>query len=834
MHAVAAACSRLEVLVPSGFEASPEIGRGLITIKRDLFNHRALRRERNRAAVDWLGSSDRQLIDTAYQAIEDSEATRTQYERAHEEERLRTRIAALNGTADGRLGAGLAVINPALYDVLEAARADRTGLTDKEFNQLTSTAMRYLLRASRKTSPIATFGPVWTAGWEGEYTVGQGIGAPELISCTRKVRSALLQRLMQHLLIDWENLAGDAPVALNRSLSFSEEGAWDWWKRRFDEAPNAILSGAQLERVSGRSGAISAIARVFGSHGHGFMTVAELRQVLGTAGGEHVSDRMEKALRSAWQSQLLVPMLHDHQDGLAWARAATKLLAPHLASAIGPRIEALCELSVDEDLPTRVLVREYQEEFAGLHEAAGIQGSEAVRSILTVDARAGGLGDRHPRLPGSLIATLTSLCRAMPALAADTPSAQMLAGMRRLFDDRNPRGSEGKEPLSSFVQAYFDAGGETQSEILQRAMGMPGATGEFDPDPINRGGARFLDDLAAEARSCEEIRLSSGELESFSDKTSGHDFDYVSLQFHIQSIGGGKTFVLNQIFPGACSTLTRFLPRKKAPEQSDYLRRTLGPRIPFEINAAFGFNASAHPDLVDLALSIPPIPDCSERELIDIKSLWVERGSRPDELRVRGPEGQEYAPIFVAALNPMSLPKQYQALHALCVNHWRHSGLSTSIIRRAMEGFDGFCALARVSIDDVIVLRRTWLVSVEELPDVEIGSADFFRAFNTWADQKGLPVHLFYQANAFPMPGDERPLDRPHNRKKPRLYKPMPLDRNCALGVELFQQAARKSTLGLLLCEALPSPTDGSYTCGGEPVAAELAVEITCHRLIDD
>lgn len=828
------ACKSLEALVPNGFDADRAIGRALISIKRDLFNFRGIGEERHRAGVDWLAAADRELVEKAHSAIAAFGRARSTYLQSYTKEVRRTRLAALQGTEDRLFRSGLAVTNPSLFDLLETVGTGKKRLSEKDHNQLSASALRYLLRVSRKTSPIATFGPVWTTVCGQERFVGQSIAVPTRLRCTRNVRAALVQRLIQPLLEDWRNLSGDAQVIVNPTLELGPDGIGKWWARRFDEAPNAIIAGTGLDRVSGRSKAIAAFGRLLDAHPDASMTADELRSLLGGRDTNPRNDRIEAALQSAWRTQLLLPVLYHHDDALVWAREAANLFTEKLSAAIHPHIDALAQLCEDESLPTRALAESYEDRFARLQEAVGGQANDVPRPIITVDAHAEADDFRHPAIPPGLIATLASLTQAMPALAEETPSAQLRMALGRFFDERHPPGCAGKEPLSPFLQAYFDAGGETQSQIFQRSIGLASSPNQPEPENTRSSGEIFLDRLAHRAQSEASIELTSSELSEAVQETPQTDFGYVSLQFHMQSIDAGRSFVLNQIFPGSCSTLTRFLRPETAEHQRAYLRETLDGRVPLEINAAFGFNASSHSHLVDHALAFPPIPEPAGIESVDVKSLWIERDPASGDLRVTDSDGRVHAPIYVAALNPMSLPKQYQALHALCVNHWRHSGLSGSIIRRALEGFDGFRALARVTIDDLVVLRRSWIVSSKGLPDLDLGSADFFRAFNEWADGYDLPVHLFYQANVLPIPDDGQPPEDRSKRARPRLYKPMPLDRNCALGVELFLQAARKSSQGLLLSEALPAPTDQSYTRDGAAVAAELALEITCTRSRND
>ncbi len=832
---VGRACETLEAAVPQGFEDSTAVGRGLIAMKRNIFNGRELSGKRYELALNWLNSEARQLVEEARDAIVAVDAALAQFEQAHAEEMRRTRTAALHDTVDELFVSALAATNPSLHDLLQKVRTGNRRLSQKDHNQVSATAMRYLVRASRKTSPIATFGPVWTAQWEQTSKPVQSVDIPDQIECTRTVRAALVQREIQRLLHDWQNLAPDAPVKLNPTFHATEDGAFEWWVRRFDEASNAILAGTGLERVSGSSNAIAAIARVFESHPGANATVSSLRTAFGAEDSGPQSKKIDRALQSAWRAQMLLLVLEDRDDILAWARRACGLLRDDLARAIRPSVDSLSRLSQGKELPTRDLVEAYEKTFSQFLEATGSTTTEAPRPVITVDAhltKADAVG--HPQLPESLVSTLTALAQAMPALAFDTPSAEMRDALRAFFDERYPETVEGREELSSFLQAYFDAGGKSQADFFRRLSTHPTEAGDPGRPPRHAAGEAFLNRLAMEALSGKDFTMSQSEFSKASKEMMEDESDYVSLQYHLQPFDAGSSFVLNQIFPGACSTLTRFLPSEATPEQRAYLEEPLSPAIPIEINAAFGFNASAHPKLIDRALSFPPFPESSELEAVDFRSLWVVRDPGSGDLTVQNGQGDVYAPIYIAALNPMSLPKQFQALHAFCVNHWRHSGLTGSIIRRAIIDFDGFLALSRVTIGELVVLRRSWVVSLSELPALTKDSAEFFRAFNCWADERGLPEHLYYQPNVFAIGDTEKSEDAGASTPRPRLYKPMPLDRSCALGLELFQHATKKYPLGLLLSEALPTPFDQSYHKGGMPVAAELAVEITNFRANDD
>ncbi len=844
---IAVACEMLEASVPGAFEIDPAIGRAFIKIKRDLFNRRTPRDDKLDHARRYLEHDRMQLLDSALSNLAESVSAESQFIDQHANDLALAKTSALALMEQEPFLTGLAITAPQMHESLQRYRASPEKFSTKDRDQLAASAMRYVVRAAHKTSPLATFGPVWPARWSSEQPGRTLTKVPADVHWSRKVRSSAIERIVRSMLDHWHLVDNSAPIRLNPTVQEREGGTYDWWVRQFESGADKALSGSALERVSSGAPAIRMLARWLGQPGIGSVTKGDLKTQLKQAAGTDASEKVEAALKSAWSYRLIGPDLPDYRDILDWAERSANMLVPSKRTMAAEAVEAFRRLDREKGPPSKDLIGRYNAQMSKLADCASFEDADVYLPAITVDTTVD-VGERgHPQLPDRFNRALESITRLIPALAETNPSFEMRRAMRRFFESRNGTDPDVREELLPFVQAYYAAGGSSVDEILSQDWLSSddltsGEKNSTDPsiaaairtvDNSNRL-AEFMEELVQRCNRPGPQTISQAQLDTTLDRLATKQEDYLSLQYHLQRYreNGEEKFILNQIFPGACSTLARFLPTDQVSVDlhKDYLRKTIRPGRAVEIHAAFGFNANDHPELAEQVVSVPPLPELAGVENLSPDQLHVRLGQNDDTLTVYDETGAPISLLYLAALNPLGLPKQFQALHALSANHLRLEPIGFNIMRRGLRGFDGQQSFSRIAIENVVILRHTVIVASEALPDIEASAAAFYREFNAWADQQGLPRHLFYQQTSLAKKANRRSSEQVQPGVAERLYKPMPLDRDCPLGVHLFQKLIAKSRGDFMLVESLPAPGDEFYEFQSQPVVAELAVEMTRYR----
>lgn len=848
--AVAVACEMLEASVPVAFDVDAAIGRALIKIKRDLFNHRAPRDDNLILARGHLKQDQQHLLDAALTSLDAKKAAESCFVDHHANDLASAKTSALDLMEQEPFLTGLAITAPQMHESLLRYRTSPEKFSTKDRDQLAASAMRYVVRAAHKTSPLATFGPVWPARWSSDQHGQSLIKVPAEVHWSRKVRSAAIERIMRSMLDQWNLVDDTAPIKLNPTVQERDGGGYEWWVRQFESGADKALSGSALERVTSSAPAIRMLAMWLGQSRAGSATKGDLRTQLTQAAGAGAAEKVEAALKSAWSYRVIGPDLPDFRDILDWAETSAAMLVPSKRTTAVEVITAFRQLDFDKGPPSKDLISRYDAQMRKLAACASFENTDVFLPAITVDTTVAVGETGHPPLPERFNRALEGITRLLPALAENSPSYEMRRAMGRFFESRHGTNPGAREELLPFVQAYYAAGGSSVDEILSQDWLPPDdlasdSHGSGNPlfAAVNENGDRsekserlneFIGDLAARSNRPGAQVISQSEFDLVLDQLVTEQDDYLSLQYHLQRFreNGEEKFILNQIFPGACSTLARFLPTDQASVDlhKDYLRNTIRPGRTVEIHAAFGFNANDHPELAEQVVSVPPLPELAGVENLSPDNLYVHLGHGDETLTVCDQTGAPISLLYLAALNPLGLPKQFQALHALSANHLRLEPIGFNVMRRGLRGFDGQKSFSRVALENVVILRHTVIVAADTLPDVDESAAVFYRAFNAWADQQGLPRHLFYQQTSLAKKVNRRSSEKVQPGVAERLYKPMPLDRHCALGVHLFQKLVAKSRGDFMLVESLPAPGDEFYEFQSQPVVAELAVEMTRYR----
>ncbi|HYU32695.1 MAG TPA: lantibiotic dehydratase [Thermoanaerobaculia bacterium] len=126
----------------------------------------------------------------------------------------------------------------------------------------------------------------------------------------------------------------------------------------------------------------------------------------------------------------------------------------------------------------------------------------------------------------------------------------------------------------------------------------------------------------------------------------------------------------------------------------------------------------------------------------------------------------------------------------------------------------------RVTLDDIVLLRKRWSIEPSPFQDALEGSseANAFVAINRWRLQRGIPDRVFF-------------IERIHHEQRTDLYKPQYLDFTSPLLVLVFRSALRQNAGSLTFEEMLPAPADlATHDESGRPWAVEILLDTLALR----
>ena len=241
----------------------------------------------------------------------------------------------------------------------------------------------------------------------------------------------------------------------------------------------------------------------------------------------------------------------------------------------------------------------------------------------------------------------------------------------------------------------------------------------------------------------------------------------------------------------------------------------------------YGFNACLHPKFASRAVAIPPTPALGDM-VMSLEELGIRHRAETNDLVFVDRDGRDVSIFYPAILSPFAMARMDQIVRVLGSSVEMVDDLWRDLAPRLDPRPDGAIAIPRVDFGVLTLIRRTLVCPLHVLPSVKNDAASFFAAFNRWADAEALPRYLFVRrAMLQDEARDDLALESRLRVPGGKIGKPMPLDRDCPLSVQLLQKELANSPLAVVFAEALPSPDQYLYSRGGEPVVAELGIELS-------
>ncbi|MBB5121889.1 lantibiotic dehydratase [Streptomyces eurocidicus] len=706
--------------------------------------------------------------------------------------RSRAELRRLLG--EERLRLGLLLASPTLEGRLDAyARTDPARRPDKRLRKVERSALAYLYRTARKTSPFSTFtavalgrfaapGPEARPG-DGEET----IRLPEVWSSHPRLNVVVLARLTELILADPARRA-DLPVVLasgwghdddriryvRRSLTAGDDGA----------AVTFDVAGDRLFFLR-RSGTLERLLALFARRPE--VRYEELARWLGE---ERDADREEcerylTALLELGMVQIpalrtdvhAADPLRAFRDSL---RAVARPWAEELAEALERPVACVDRYAAAGAGRRRELLAELRESLAGIQRGLGAPEPALPQTLLYEDVRAGS-GDPAAESAvscdpwawegpdGGPFASLRSLERVLPAFDLTLPQRLTLKGFFRARYGRGGRCEDLLRLVHDFHEDFYD------QYLTFAARRKPfDEDGSYVPEPNWLGLPQItaVDAARAEwtarmrrlwdtARGAEEIRVHAGTVDAVAGKLAGVAPDFAPQSHFLQPVrrDGDPLAVLNQSYGGLAFPFSRFTHCYDDAEGdggtlADRVRHAAAAAQPegavfAEITGGFvTSNLNLHGRLTDYEIVCPGETSSVPGEhRIHLDDLYVEDDPAADRLVLRSRRlGREVVPVYLGYLVPLALPEIPRTLLLLSPTSMAPLDVWGGVPEGAPE--NGVTRRPRVRYGGLVLSRRSWTAPASALPARPAGpgpedDASWFLAWRRWRAEHRLPLRVF-------------------------------------------------------------------------------------------
>ncbi|WP_116950972.1 lantibiotic dehydratase [Jiangella endophytica] len=858
-----AAGEELRAVLEAAVAAAPDGAAhriALINLRRDVFNARRPRPATLDRAAPGLTASGRETLQRWRDAVGAVAAELDRGAAVLADDLAAARGRARRLLADDDLRSAVLLQSEVLERTMDRY-LDPARKLDKTARQIERTLLELLYRAALKTSPFSTLTAVGLGRFDGADPLPEPSSLSQLPSARLNV--AVLSRLAAVILAVPE-LRDGVRVTLAPGASLDGDSVRYVRRRTATSAdPDAVVAIDNVHEDLFLLPSGPALARVAELTRDQRLVLRELVDAL--AQGHDVAGRAEADQLAGHLLRLgflLAPELQVDLRAADPAAVFTAALAGHAHPVLGA---VAAELAAAGELVGRYPATPARERARVL---AGVRGH--VRAAFDV------VGAPESLVPRTLVYEDTTVGSDGLAAARSAwddgfrPDLAALADVLPAFDLNLSR----RLTATGFFRARYGAGGRCDDVVrfchefqrdffgpyLQRSMRRR----SFDDDNalvrqenwFKLADLEALDDAraAASAHLREVMAASSAETEElrlgpdFADAVRRHLPDAARLRqpwsFFLQlAAGAGEEpgrLVLNQAYAGMTLMFSRFAHSLDAggADATGLIRRTLrsyaaGDAVLAELRGGYETtNLNVHPVVTDYEIVCPG--DASTRppsEQIRLEELSLVHDEATDRVRlVSARLGREVVPVYLGFLMPMALPEVQQVLLCFSPSGMAQIDLWAGTGDPVPE--TGITCYPRLVLGDLVLQRRMWKLDVAAFPvrDPAHTDAEHLLRVRRWRREHGLPRRLFAQTDAAGVrsavdtetgSGDDGGGGRKAGRK------PLPVDFDSWLSLQLLDQLAQGASARIVLTEALPG-TDELWLADpdGRRYVSEFLVEL--------
>lgn len=847
----------VELVYPLVKGASAKMRRFLLSVKRDCFNGRSMKKRLRTA--EWrefkrlIGAPSDRLIE-----LEDEvEECRGRFDELYEREREREHRHLLGFLEDRRLIRGIAVGSPSLAAQLERLESSSSAHLGRRQRKLQLTLLRYLSRASLKLSPFSTL-TVLALGRLVESTGKDGDATPDE-KATRDEHAALhagpagggwvehsllrTQRYfldqMRDLLLAHPHFQAELDVVLNETIEELDSGHFRWLRPGRWEIDEAQMRFRQDAFVK---------ARLEGP------LVASLRDALSTSGcsrHREIVAGLGKLHPGTSRAQISATIDKLRRIGFVHLRTPWPSNEGHLEARMATDLEAFAgqpELKrLAEELQRLVSL---ERSFSATDDPVAAL-ADLERQVDRVWRRGRELGEPGTEIDPQRIKQnhFTEDVIVEPADGASSPEVVRLpaARMHQLAKTVEPlvalanlfnRRHDFLLALGSFISETWPGARELgvlelfeASKPLHRSWvsfrRTAGPADTWNPFALEVTGN--LHELRARATrltksaitsSGGESRIRSVDLRAFLSSLPDELKPPVGGCLFLQPADStGRTWVLNHLYEGTGRYGSRYTPLLPPAARDRYTagfvagsaREWNGEQVELlDLMYPHGDTLNIHARMTRRILLRPgERADAAAGCHVSLKDLRVRLDPGSAYPRLVDTEGRRYLPVHLGGATHRYIPALFRFLSLFGPEEVDLKFLSPRTLTEEQIGFR-----ERLRIDDIVVYRKRWFFEQETLPQgLSAGSEkEAFLAFDAWRRERQLPDRLFLIENiAHPSRED--------------LYKPQYLDLTSPLFVTLLRSALKSHRGVVSFEEMMPTPEAALVDAEGRHWMIEILLD---------
>ncbi len=808
----------------------------LLKLKRNIFNGRQVNPDLMKAVQDSFSRDEfakvSKIAASVNQLLHDKQRLAEVYQQ--EMQTTSAHLAALWQRPN--LQHALSYTNARLFmDVAGLYNNPNKKIKPKKRRQLEAGLLRYASRASLKTSPLSTFTPVFVGQWQAEGADNQIEFSGELDNRT-EIKSGLIQAILDTLLTRYDTVKHAFPLRLNTSLQLVEQTLL-LKQQTPGPSVNGRVWGSGENAVQFKlNQVIHCILVAFQRLQQPSATVAELIASVKAIAPKLDDAFIDKAISQLFSMQVFVAEsgFYGQIELMDWAEQVLAQAGEHIPADALAALQALKEqlASFPTQAPTTRL-----------------QTGDAVNE--TVSALADALDAKpdpelaSPAFFENSYLTQPDMTLAPSVMASYLDDIAILTELSPFFDVQQLAQTN----AADFFLDRFGADGVCDKPVdfindfaAIYGVGLPG----FVPDaeklsPRSDATNAFREAIGAFTRflldevfsADDEVALDADKMRTFIDSLPESIRQRgVSHSFLGQVAGEGadQRFVINQVFSGQSGLLSRFLEvldNDQLGDIRDYIRDISRDGDYAEISGLFGFNANKHPRMADKELHIPPFPgNWQDVETLDPSSMTLVYDKATHKVFFKQANGQLLDCFYHGFLMPLLLPNFHRILALLGMN-----GVLIYVLPILRSGRfsarDEIGFIPRVRLGNVVLIRQSFMVPREMLPDVNLSEVEFFTQMQAFIIEHKLPMRCFIRVSPFDTnPGsEESKLDWAALDFK--NMKPFYMDFTNPRMVQLLYMSMSRNDYPIVLTEPSPDIQQQQVNVAGEPHVAELQFEIT-------
>lgn len=752
---------------------------------------------------------------------------------------------ALLGLLDRpNLMAGIAYTGPQLYEQLRyrfAPDSERR-LKAKIRRGLEESITQYAARASTKTSPMSTFTVMNVAPWNtSDREPRLQLEYEGTLERRLSVKGALMLYVFQGLTQHFELAAQIFPLSINSS-AVTGEG-----KIKFRTLSSGSLASGRFwgtgEAFSEmpESGLTKLLAHIFQAQGP--MMAPDLVAAMQAAAPKLTPEAIWPALNKLYAAQFLRPETGEYEQSepLDWANRmmarakqalgaeSAQVIAGHLAD-IREALDAFADGNNDVRFETVGRINTSIDALAKAFRA------EPHKMIF----RPNFFENCYLAPPAEAMtaASLDQFGREIALLTNISPILGFAAAAKSRFADYflHRFGPEGRcEDVIGFLDDFDEIYGlGVISHILDPEKLAP----ETPATAALRTARVAVEDLIEpHLRSdADSISLNVEDLEAALSLIPEEIRSRSNSQSYLGQItgtGDDAIFVLNQIFGGRSSVMSRFLEVCDEDETEAvraYLSAGAGDQKTAELSGVFGFNANLHPHTTDTELRIPPYPPGRDTSAAhSLKDLTLVYDKSTHHVHFETAEGEQLNVFYHGLLIPNLLPRLHRVL-AYLFNEGPYTFAFNTMVERNIVSPRQVSRVPRIMLGNVMIQRQMWIFPPDDLPDPETAPRDYYLAMQKWRRECDLPSKIF--ARVLPFPGAMEEGDDPiasidWSTLDFKDMKPFFVDFDSPRGVRLMQRMIKRNRFSVCFTEVAPRLDQQHVNVDGQPHVAEIQFETT-------